>query len=113
MRIVNQVSSSSNSKQPTALKEKIDQTTKQFNEKINEKKVKHAALMDHVKKELAKLKKEHGPDRAFLKSDPFYPDFLRAQELAEEVKVLKTEKQKALEELKKQVAASIVSKGNF
>ncbi len=57
--------------------------------------------MEHVKREWALLKKKYGEKRQFLKSDPFYPDYLRAQEIAEEVKVLKTEKKQALDELKK------------
>ena len=57
--------------------------------------------MEHVKRELALLKKKHGEERSFLKSDPFYPDYLRALEIAEEVKVLKVDKKTALDALKK------------
>ena len=67
------------------------------------------ALTEHVKRELALLKKKHGEERSFLKSDPFYPDYLRALEIAEEVKVLKADKKTALDALKKQAAAAVLA----
>ena len=35
------------------------------------------------------------------KSDPFYPDYLRAMELAEEIKALIIEKKHVVDEIKK------------
>jgi len=57
--------------------------------------------MDKCTKELADLKKEQGPERKLRKSDPFYPDYLKALEIAEEIKGLMAEKKSALEDLKK------------
>ena len=41
---------------------------------------------------MEELKKEQGPERKMRKSDPFYPDYLKAMELAEELKPLIIEK---------------------
>ena len=96
MRIVNQSSSASN-----VLKDKMEATKRTFNEKINAKKVQHSALMDMCTKELDELKKKDGPGRKLRKTDPFYPDYLKALEIAEEIKQLMAEKKNALDDVKK------------
>ena len=57
--------------------------------------------MEKCKRELDELKKEQGPERKMRKSDPFYPDYLRAMELAEEIKALIIEKKHVVDEIKK------------
>ena len=42
------------------LKEKMEAVQKQFNDKILVKKKEHTALMEHVKREWAALKKKYG-----------------------------------------------------
>ena len=101
MRIVNQTSQSSGYHSQNAVKEKMEATKRSFNEKINAKKVQHSALMDMCTKELDELKKKEGPSRKLRKTDAFYPDYLRALEIAEEIKQLMADKKHALDEVKK------------
>ena len=82
----------------------MEATKRTFNEKINAKKVQHSALMDMCTKELDELKKKDGPGRKLRKTDPFYPDYLKALDIAEEIKQLMAEKKNALDEVKKQAA---------
>ena len=83
------------------MKEKMEATKRTFNEKINTKKVQHSALMDMCTKELDDLKKKDGPGRKLRKTDPFYPDYLRALEIADEIKQLMADKKHAMDEVKK------------
>lgn len=62
--------------------------------------------MENVTRELSELKKEHGQERKLRKSDSSYPDYLKALEIAEEIKQLMAEKKQVLEDLKKQLLAS-------
>ena len=79
----------------------MDATKRSFDEKINAKKVQHSALWNMCTKELDDLKKKDGPGRKLRKTDPFYPDYLRANEIADEIKQLMAEKKHALDEVKK------------
>ena len=48
--------------------------------------------MDSVTRELQDLKKKEGPERKLRKSDPCYSDYVRALEIAEELKAIRAEK---------------------
>lgn len=57
--------------------------------------------MEIVTRELQELKKKEGQDRKLRKTDASYPDYLRALEIADELKGLRTEKKHAVEDLER------------
>lgn len=95
MRIVGQ-SSAQNS-----YKEKLTQTKKSYNEKINALQAQHKALMEPVYKELAELKKQDGEQRKLRQTDSTYPNAVKARQVEKEIKTLIAEKQAAVEEIQK------------
>ena len=62
--------------------------------------------MDSVTRDLQDLKKKEGPDRKLRKSDPCYADYLRALEIAEELKAVRAEKLQILDDLERQLAVA-------
>ena len=93
IRMVNQAGpSQQNIAAINALKDKIESTKRQFNDKFNTKKAQQASLLENVNRELQELKKEQGLDRKLRKSDAVYPDYQRALEIAEELKAVRVEK---------------------
>jgi len=54
-----------------------------------------------VTRELQDLKKKEGPERKLRKTDPCFADYMRAQEIADELKSLRSEKKHVLDDLKK------------
>ena len=62
--------------------------------------------MENVTRELQELKKEQGPDRKLRKTDPCYPDYMRALEITEELKALRAEKKRVQEDFERQLIAA-------
>ena len=52
------------------------------------------------------MKKKEGPDRKLRKTDPCYADYMRALEIADELKGLRSEKKQVMDDLEKQLAVA-------
>ena len=87
------------------MKEKIDAAKKSYNEKQKAKKSQQANLMESVTQQLQDLKKKEGPERKLRKTDPCYADYMRALEITDELKGLRSEKKHVIDDLEKQLAA--------
>ena len=57
--------------------------------------------MENVTRELQDMKKKEGPDRKLRKTDPCYADYMRALEIADELKGLRSEKKQVMDDLEK------------